>query len=218
MPGPANMLLQQFQGTDITEAFEAHHINAKTEVLLKKFHVQKATTPRNSPYTFHENGFYKTLKRRVREVLGNNYSGPSVRSIIITDSFVAATLWFSVQAAATGSYYLAMVAGVFLCYTGISSHNFFHQKNNFRMHYFDLTLMSSRVYIDNSIIDNFVPVHKKNLKAQQFFYILMHANMLRSADAYSTGDFIPSMSDLSSGTSHNSGKLNKHYEQSDTKN
>ncbi|XP_063222477.1 cytochrome b5-related protein-like [Bacillus rossius redtenbacheri] len=142
-PGGAEWL-QLTKGTDITEAFEAHHINPKVEVLLKKFHVRKATTARNSPYSFREDGFYKTLKRRARDVLGDNYSGASWRSILIADGFVAATLLLAVQAAATGSYHLATAAGIFLCYTTIAAHNFFHQKNNFRMYYFDLSLMSSR--------------------------------------------------------------------------
>ena len=42
------------QGTDITEAFESHHLAQTASLLLKHFHVRRATTPRNSPYTFHE--------------------------------------------------------------------------------------------------------------------------------------------------------------------
>jgi hypothetical protein len=33
--------------------------------MLPKFYVREATTKRNSPYTFHEDGFYKTLQRKV---------------------------------------------------------------------------------------------------------------------------------------------------------
>ncbi|KAJ9597575.1 hypothetical protein L9F63_011576, partial [Diploptera punctata] len=42
------------KGTDITEAFECHHISVTASLLLKHFHVRRATSPRNSPYTFHE--------------------------------------------------------------------------------------------------------------------------------------------------------------------
>nr|CAD7439931.1 unnamed protein product [Timema bartmani] len=131
-------------GTDITEAFESHHITNRAETTLKKFLVRKATTRRNSPYTFEEDGFYRTLKKRVREILGNNYSGPSNRSVLIADFFVITTLLLSVLAAHGGDFLLGSLAGVFLCYTAISAHNFFHQKDNFRMYYFDLSLMSSR--------------------------------------------------------------------------
>lgn len=57
--------------TDITEAFESSHlINvANVEKILEKYYVGEATTPRNSPYTFDENGFYRTLKRRVEPIL-----------------------------------------------------------------------------------------------------------------------------------------------------
>lgn len=54
------------QGTDITEAFETHHINmAKVLPVLSKYRVGPAEEPRNIKLTFEENGFYKTLKRRV---------------------------------------------------------------------------------------------------------------------------------------------------------
>nr|CAD7405177.1 unnamed protein product [Timema poppensis] len=142
-PGGADWL-KLTKGTDITEAFESHHITNHADYTLKKFFVRKATTRRNSPYTFEEDGFYKTLKRRAREILGNDYSGPSSRSILIADFFFITTLLLSVLAAHGGDFLLGSLAGVFLCYTAISAHNFFHQKDNFRMYYFDLSLMSSR--------------------------------------------------------------------------
>lgn len=56
------------QGTDITEAFETHHMNLeKSESVLKKYRVREATLPRNIKLTFNDNGFYKTLKRRVNK-------------------------------------------------------------------------------------------------------------------------------------------------------
>lgn len=59
-----------FQGTDITEAFEVHHINyAKAEHLLQDYRVRDAKLPRNFKFTFKETGFYRTLRRRVAEKL-----------------------------------------------------------------------------------------------------------------------------------------------------
>ena len=57
--------IEMTQGTDITEPFESSHFGLKHEQLLEKFFVKKIETPRNSPYTFRENGFFKTLKRKV---------------------------------------------------------------------------------------------------------------------------------------------------------
>lgn len=59
------MWIEATKGTDITEAFESAHLSENPEKLLKKFYVKDISTPRNSPYTFHENGFYRTLKRKV---------------------------------------------------------------------------------------------------------------------------------------------------------
>lgn len=57
--------------TDITEAFESSHLVdvPKIEKILAKYYVAEAKTPRNSPYKFDKNGFYKTLKRRVEPIL-----------------------------------------------------------------------------------------------------------------------------------------------------
>ncbi|CAH2071503.1 unnamed protein product, partial [Iphiclides podalirius] len=46
--------LELTKGTDITEAFESHHLNPSTEKLLNKFYVRDAKAPRNSPFTFKE--------------------------------------------------------------------------------------------------------------------------------------------------------------------
>lgn len=58
------------QGTDITEAFEVHHLNfAKAENLLEDYYVREAVLPRNFKLTFEETGFYRTLRRRIGERL-----------------------------------------------------------------------------------------------------------------------------------------------------
>lgn len=132
------------RGTDITEAFEAHHIRAYPETLLKIYFVEQATTPRNSPFTFHEDGFYKTLKRRVRKVLKDVPQEASKISDKYADGTLAAYVVFAMMAAQTDSYIIAAIAGLFLSMTTIIAHNYFHRKDNFRMYYFDLSLMSSR--------------------------------------------------------------------------
>lgn len=69
-PGGADWLLFS-RGLDITEAFEASHVVnvAKVEAILGKYYVRDAATVRNSPYTFKDDGFYKTVKRRIAPII-----------------------------------------------------------------------------------------------------------------------------------------------------
>lgn len=58
--------LKMTNGHDITEMFYSHHlVTQKIEPLLKKYRVKETTRPRNVKLTFHENGFYMTLRRKV---------------------------------------------------------------------------------------------------------------------------------------------------------
>ncbi len=64
-PGGADWI-KLTKGTDITEAFEVHHIYPDApERLLEKYEIRKATEPRNFKFTFKDDGFYRTFKRRV---------------------------------------------------------------------------------------------------------------------------------------------------------
>lgn len=61
---------QFLKGTDITEAFEIHHLNrAKAEHLLQEYRVREAKLPRNFKFTFKETGFYRTLQSRIADEL-----------------------------------------------------------------------------------------------------------------------------------------------------
>ncbi|XP_067013447.1 cytochrome b5-related protein isoform X2 [Anabrus simplex] len=142
-PGGSDWL-ELTKGTDITEAFEAHHISFLAERLLPNFHVRPATTKRNSPYTFEPDGFYRTLKSRVREALKGQVTGPTRRSIVSADALLTGSLATAIMAGAMWSYSLGALSGFLLTLTVISAHNFFHQKDNLRMYYFDLSFMSSR--------------------------------------------------------------------------
>lgn len=53
------------QGTDITEVFESSHLTSLPHNLLLQYLVGDAHTPRNSPYTFYEDGFFKTFRKKV---------------------------------------------------------------------------------------------------------------------------------------------------------
>lgn len=133
-----------FQGTDITEAFETHHMSNKAQDLLPKFFVRKARTSRNSPFTFHEDGFYKTLKRNIIEELPNVPKGPIERSKRIADILVISYIALALLAVYQKSYLIGVIAGVLLSLNAIAAHNFFHQKDNFRMLYFDFSFLQSK--------------------------------------------------------------------------
>lgn len=67
-PGGKNWL-EMTQGTDITELFETHHIRGKAELLLNNFYVREAKMLRNYKLTFSDDGFYKTLRKKVADQL-----------------------------------------------------------------------------------------------------------------------------------------------------
>ncbi|XP_063870716.1 cytochrome b5-related protein-like [Scylla paramamosain] len=141
-PG-GRMWLEVTKGTDITEAFESSHVSESAEKLLKKFYVKDISTPRNSPYTFHEDGFYKTFKRKVQPILKEIGTGPSWKTLVIQDGLALALVVLTVACSVLSSYTLAAFAGVFLSMVITCAHNFFHQKDNWRMHYFDLSFSTA---------------------------------------------------------------------------
>lgn len=71
------------QGTDITEQFETHHLTNKAEKYLSTFYVREASKPRNYLFTYKENGFYRTLKRRVAATLDGLDQTPITISKVI---------------------------------------------------------------------------------------------------------------------------------------
>lgn len=85
-PGGSHWL-QITRGIDITEQFETHHITTKAENMLSKFYVRDAIAPRNYKFTYEENGFYKTLKRRVRAQLSDLDQLPVKLSKVIVNCF-----------------------------------------------------------------------------------------------------------------------------------
>jgi hypothetical protein len=132
------------QGSDITEAFEAHHLTKRPDNLLKQFYVRAATQPRNSPYTFKDDGFYRTLKRKALPILLNIPSGPSTESKLCSDLLLVAFLLLATVAAATSSFKIGLLAGIIMNFLVVTAHNFFHMKDNLRMYYFSLYFMTTR--------------------------------------------------------------------------
>ncbi|XP_045446994.1 cytochrome b5-related protein-like [Melitaea cinxia] len=146
-PGGAEWL-ELTKGTDITEAFESHHIKKIAEDMLQQFYVRDAKTPRNSPFTFKEDGFFRTLKRAVREELKKVPKDVSKNTDMITDGLLVTFLLSSAMSCWATNYWVIwmsyIVASVTLGWVVVASHNYIHRRSNWRMYIFNLSLWSYR--------------------------------------------------------------------------
>jgi hypothetical protein len=136
------------QGIDITEAFEAYHITDKASKVLPKFYVRDAIVQRNYKLTFNEDGFYRTLKRRVAEKMETIDRSVTwkPKAILIIDLillFVTSTMALRV-----GNVFIAfpllLVSGFWLACLNSIAHNFIHQKNNWFMYTSNMCLIGWR--------------------------------------------------------------------------
>jgi Cytochrome b5-like Heme/Steroid binding domain len=145
-PGGADWLVAT-RGTDITEAFESHHpLNeSATRRLLGKYRVSPIDKRRFTPYSFESKGFYATFKRRVAPILRRpefaNECDAGFR--LVFDALLIAWTLCLVVAAHLGSLALAVVGGIVLAMNTIAAHNYFHQRQSWRMFVFDVSGFSS---------------------------------------------------------------------------
>ena len=142
-PGGAEWL-ELTKGVDITEQFETHHITGKAEQLLTKFYIRDAALPRNYKITFNENGFYKTLKRKVAKKITSLDRTVEWKSRFYCDLMLTATLLFSIIATYSSNNVFVLLTSVCMTLMLNISHNFIHQRNNWRMYLINLGLMSFR--------------------------------------------------------------------------
>lgn len=138
------LYLRMLQGTDITEAFETHHISRRAELMLPKFYVRRATQPRNCRLTFHDHGFYRTLKQRIREQLGRVNPAPKERSRQIVDGLIVCVMLTAYLAVRLESFAIGIVCAICVNATVIAAHNFLHQRDNWRMYAFNIAFLSYR--------------------------------------------------------------------------
>ncbi|XP_052863972.1 cytochrome b5-related protein-like [Anopheles cruzii] len=136
--------IRRTKGTDITEAFETHHIIRTAEQMLPKFYVRPAIQPRNVRLTFDEHGFFRTLKRRVRQKLDTVDPTPTKHSCQIVDALLLTVLLMAYLAVYFDSYAIGFVCGAFVNATIIAAHNFLHQRDNWRMLAFNIAFLSYR--------------------------------------------------------------------------
>jgi cytochrome b involved in lipid metabolism len=135
--------LRLTKGSDITELFETHHLSSIPEKLLEKYKVSPSKTARNIKLTFYDDGFYKTLKGRVREVLKDiDIEKHEAKSKAIIDTLLILTLVSAVATALSKSHLLATLSGLLITWTVIAAHNFLHKKDNWRMKLFNLGMLT----------------------------------------------------------------------------
>lgn len=126
----------------------SHHLNPYVEKMLEKFYVREAKTPRNSPFTFKDDGFYLTLKRDVIEELKKVPSHIPKYTDMITDGMLTTMLLSSALACwainnlVVNAAYL--VASFSLAFLSVNAHNYLHRKTNWRMYLFNFSLWSYR--------------------------------------------------------------------------
>ncbi|XP_059485309.1 cytochrome b5-related protein [Neocloeon triangulifer] len=161
--GPEWLLLTK--GTDITEAFEVHHLTSAPKAMLEKYKIRPALTLRNSPYTFHKDGFYNRMKSTIlREFPVDQLRGSTNFSKSVTDVVAATFFALSLLSAHLQSYLLALLSGFFLAMTVSAAHNFVHMRDTeWRRFYVSLSMLSAkhfRVYhtlshhlYPNSVLD-----------------------------------------------------------------
>lgn len=136
--------IQLTKGTDITEAFEVHHIKrGKVESILQEYRVRDAKLPRNFKFTFKETGFYRTVHRRVAEKLKTiSTKRGEFTSKVFIDALLFLTLLTAILSVKYSNQWFMLLSSLCMCYTIISAHNFFHRRDNFRMMYFNLSFLN----------------------------------------------------------------------------
>lgn len=143
-----SLSFQNFQGTDITEAFETHHLSSKPAELLNNYYISNATDKRNYLYTFDENGFYKTLKQRVIDELKSMDLNVQSKSRHAHDLTLIAFLIMIIlvnRVQSSEIYWICVaLAAQLLAWLVVMSHNFLHKADNWRMYTANLALMTSR--------------------------------------------------------------------------
>uniref|UniRef100_A0A2H1VNC5 Cytochrome b5-related protein n=1 Tax=Spodoptera frugiperda TaxID=7108 RepID=A0A2H1VNC5_SPOFR len=189
-PGGAEWL-ELSKGTDITEAFECHHLNPVVEKMIEKYYKRDAKTQRNSPFTFEEDGFYKTLKRAVREEIKKIPPSKQKRPDYIIDSLFATVLLSSAISCWSTDYWIVMgaylTASLALAWTTVASHSYVHMKTNWRMYLFNLTLMSYRDFrISHALSHHLYPNTLMDFEVSAFEPIVFWNPRKKSSRVYFT--------------------------------
>ena len=125
------------QGTDITEAFESHHIRDVAAKFLPKYFVRDASKPRNYKLTFKDDGFYKTLQRRAAVKLStmdtSNWKSKRILELDLLLMFLMAIFTIRAETNLNRLLFGVFTAQLMAWLSGMS-HNFIHQRNSLQMY------------------------------------------------------------------------------------
>ncbi|XP_075150025.1 cytochrome b5-related protein-like [Haematobia irritans] len=134
--------LESTKGTDITEAFEVHHLSSIPATMIEKYKVADAKYPRIYTLTLNENGFYKTLKRRAMEKLKMVDNTPKQKSDAIHLGLLISFFIFCIASARYNNWLYTILAAMSMCWTAIAAHNYLHRRDNWQMYTFNLSMMN----------------------------------------------------------------------------
>lgn len=116
--------------------------------MLDKYYVRDAVEPRNYHFTFKDDGFYRTLKRRVAKKLETVNVEGVWKSKLCLDMVVVAFFLASIGAVRTENYllraFLVLCSGQCMAWINTLAHNFIHQRNNIRMYASNLVIVGWR--------------------------------------------------------------------------
>lgn len=119
-----------------------------TDKVLEKYFVRETIAPRNSPFTFETDGFYRTLKREVVEELKTIPKYVTKNADMIIDGLFTTLLLTSAVSCWASNYWVVMmfyfIASLSLGWLTVAAHNYIHRKTNWRMYYFNLSMWSYR--------------------------------------------------------------------------
>ncbi|KAI8118036.1 Cytochrome b5-related protein [Lucilia cuprina] len=161
--------IRETKGLDITEAFEAHHLTSAPAKMIEKYKVREAAKPRIYTLTLHENGFYKTLKKRVAEKMKTIDNKPKKISDAIHLGLLLSTFIFSMASAKYDSLIFMALAGAALVWTTVVSHNYFHKRDNWQMYAFNLSMMNFTAWrISHSLSHHIYPNSYIDLELSMF--------------------------------------------------
>ncbi|CAK1546129.1 unnamed protein product [Leptosia nina] len=184
--------LECTKGTDITEQFLTHHLSGNAESIIPKYFVRKTKQPKNSPFTFADDGFYSTLKSKIVEKRKEIPKDVRKKSDLITDMLLVLfligsplTCWVWTQNLLLGLASTVVVSYVLTCLT-FCGHNYFHRTDSWRMDWRVTHAMSHHLHtntaqdIELGLLEpflQFLPNPNKPILVQMaaFYYPVIYA-------------------------------------------
>jgi hypothetical protein len=133
---------------DVTEAFENYHLTEKPSQVLSKYYVKDADEERNYKITYEPDGFFMTLKSKVAKKLPMLDTSVSWKSKLCIDLLILGFIVSSILAVKydwiVAKIIFMLCAAQFGALMNAASHNFMHQRNNWRMYASNLVMVSFR--------------------------------------------------------------------------